>query len=285
MDCTPRRTLWRERTAQLRRWGLCLLGLWVGTAACAQDAASQPIINRYCPVLTDEKVDPAFTLSYRGRTIGFCCDRCQAKFKANPERYAANLPPEESVEEVPTTTGRTPVENADHADVVGSDESQHEHEHAHEHEDEAEREGVPRLLAWLGKFHPAAVNFPIALLIAAAAAEALLMNTRRAFFANAGRFCLWVGALGAVFAGTLGWFFGGFDVGDDSTLLAVHRWLGTTTSLWAILALVVGERAYRRADGKRRRAYRVVLFIAAGLVGVTGFLGGAMVYGIGHYAW
>ena len=35
-------------------------------------------------------------------------------------------------------------------------------------------EGVPRPLAWLGKFHPPAVNFPIAMLTAAALSELLL---------------------------------------------------------------------------------------------------------------
>ena len=31
--------------------------------------------------------------------------------------------------------------------------------------------------------------------------------------------------------------------------------------------------------------FRAVLFTAAGLVGATGFLGGALLYGLDHYAW
>jgi hypothetical protein len=70
---------------------------------------------------------------------------------------------------------------------------------------------VPKSLAWLGKFHPPATHFPIALLISAALAEFLFMRT-----------------------GTI--------------------------------------------------AYRHALFSAAGLVGAPGFIGGALLYGLDHYA-
>ena len=143
-------------------------------------------------------------------------------------------------------------------------------------------EGVPRPLAWLGKFHPSAVNFPIALLVAAALSELLLMRSGRDLFFHATRFSVWVGSLGALAAATLGWFFAGFCLVDEEWLMTTHRWLGTSTSVWALLVLVLCERAYRSGE---RQAFRLALFPGAALVATTGFFGGALLYGLDHYAW
>jgi len=31
------------------------------------------------------------SVTYKGETIGFCCKGCDAKFKANPEKYMARM--------------------------------------------------------------------------------------------------------------------------------------------------------------------------------------------------
>ncbi len=143
-------------------------------------------------------------------------------------------------------------------------------------------EGVPRPLAWLGKFHPPAVNFPIAMLAAAALSELLLLRTGRQLFFHATRFSVWVGSLGALAAAILGWFFAGFRLADQEWLMTTHRWLGTSAFVWALLVLFLCERAYRMGE---RKAFRLALFPGAALVATTGFFGGALVYGIDHYAW
>jgi plastocyanin len=141
------------------------------------------------------------------------------------------------------------------------------------------------IIRWLGKFHPAAANFPIALLVAAAVAEILLAATGRPAFDAASRFCLWFGALAAVLTGTLGWFLGGFRTADPSWVLTTHRWLGTSTDVLAVVTLLVGE-ASRRPDWQRaRRWFRVLLVVVALMVLAAGFFGGALLYGIGHYDW
>lgn len=49
------------------------------------------IWNSYCPVKGGE-VDPeAPTVSYKGKTIGFCCPGCDGKFMEDPEKYMKNL--------------------------------------------------------------------------------------------------------------------------------------------------------------------------------------------------
>jgi len=149
--------------------------------------------------------------------------------------------------------------------------------------DHRQPQGVPPLLAWGGRFHPALVHFPIALLCAAAMAEILLAVTGRRLYRDAVRFCVWGGVLGAVGAVVLGWLFGGFRTVDDEWVMTSHRWLGTGTAAWALLTLAACERVARNAAP--RGSFRTALFVGAALVAATGFLGGSLVYGIDHYAW
>ncbi len=142
---------------------------------------------------------------------------------------------------------------------------------------------VPKPLAWIGRFHPPLTHFPIALLSVAALAELLYIRTGSNDFENVVHFTVLVGAISALGAATLGWLFGGFHIVDDEWPMTAHRWVGTTTALLSIGLLVLLERA--RQDDATRARFRILLFTAAAVVGVTGFLGGALVYGLDHYAW
>ena len=162
-------------------------------------------------------------------------------------------------------------------------------EHHNEHDTE-KASGWPsgltgEVIRWLGKFHPAAANFPIALLVAAAVAEVLFAVTGRPVFDAANRFCLWFGALAAVLTGTLGWFLGGFRTVDPSWIMTTHRWLGTSTDVLAVLALLLGEASRRPGRQRARRWFGVLLVVVALMVLAAGFFGGAMLYGIRHYDW
>jgi mono/diheme cytochrome c family protein/uncharacterized membrane protein len=142
-----------------------------------------------------------------------------------------------------------------------------------------------KLIRWLGRFHPAAVHFPIALLTAAAVAELLRMATGKPAFDAIARYCVWFGVLTALVAGTLGWFMGRFRLTDASWVMMTHRWLGTSTVVCAGLALVLSELS-RRPDRRRTRmVFRIAVLALAVLVSVTGFFGGAVAYGLDHYAW
>lgn len=37
------------------------------------------------------EMGPPFVLNYKGTEVRLCCDRCQAKFEKNPEKYLARL--------------------------------------------------------------------------------------------------------------------------------------------------------------------------------------------------
>ena len=142
-----------------------------------------------------------------------------------------------------------------------------------------------KLIRWLGKFHPASVHFPIALLTFAAVAELLRMATGNPAFDAISRYCVSFGTLTAVVAGTLGWFLGGFRLTDASWVMMTHRWLGTSTVVCAGLVLLLSE-VSRHPDRRGTRiCFRVTLLVVAGLVSVTGFFGGAVVFGLDHYSW
>ena len=87
----------------------CLLTLisCSGLASAAEDAtpAKSDISNTTCPV-SGKMVDPSVKTevyqdknpkrqlqdkSVSGATIGFCCDKCQAKYDADPAKYDADL--------------------------------------------------------------------------------------------------------------------------------------------------------------------------------------------------
>lgn len=156
------------------------------------------------------------------------------------------------------------------------------HEHNEHSVDTGVGAGMAKFIGWLGKFHPAVVHFPIALLIAAAVAEVLFAGTGKLLFNNARVYCLWFGIIGAVGAGILGWFFAGFELIDENWLLTTHRWLGTST---VICSLLLGWLALTSAKRPSRLLFRLVLLLAVILVSATGFFGGAMLYGLNQYAW
>jgi uncharacterized membrane protein/YHS domain-containing protein len=296
-----------RRTAEFLAW--CFVAL-LTVGAAAQQPATRPAINQFCPVQTDQKADPSITTVYQGHTIAFCCTRCRKKFEANPEKYVSNLslPEQQADETLPGSSGQAALLDEDHgrqADERADERESHpvyveqgahrngpagvdkltegNTDHEHEHEAAEAATTLGRLIAWLGRFHPPMVNFPIAMLVGAAIAELLRMATRRPSFANAGRFCLWVGGLGALAAGALGWFFAGFRLSDSSWIMTTHRWMGTATVVLSIMTLIVGERAYRK--GGPFAVYRLLFLTVAVGVMVTGFFGGAMIYGIDHYPW
>ncbi len=193
--------------------------------------------------------------------------------EAHKRERAEQTPPQSPVENTPIAESTPPIPAHEHpAEQAAVAPPAHPYP----------PEGVPRPLAWLGKLHPPAVNFPVAMLTAAALSELLLIRTGRQLFFHATRFSVWVGALGALTAATLGWFFAGFRLTDDEWIMTTHRWLGTSASAWALVVLFLCERAYRSAE---RRAFRLALFFGAALVATTGFFGGALLYGIDHYAW
>lgn len=126
----------------------------------------------------------------------------------------------------------------------------------------------------LGRLHVVVVHFPIALFIAAAMCEAWSVWHGRWTSTPAVRFCVSLGAAGAVAAAALGWLhaWGGAGAGMP-TVLGWHRWLGTATAVSAVFTAALAT------DRRRGVGFRISLLVSAILVAATGHFGGVLVYG------
>jgi uncharacterized membrane protein len=141
-----------------------------------------------------------------------------------------------------------------------------------------------RFLVWLGSFHLLVLHFPIALLIAATMGECWAARQGSRVPAPAVRFCILLGAAGAVAAAGLGWLHAWNGNGAGApTVLALHGWIGTATAAGAVFVAVLSEREARR--GQRTTWFRVWLFAVALLVAPTGHLGGMLVHGADFLQW
>lgn len=129
---------------------------------------------------------------------------------------------------------------------------------------------------FLGRLHPLAAHFPVALLLMAALAEILLLMRPALGLETAVRFLVAGGAVGAGIAALLGWFAGGWRLDDRSETLGLHRWNGT------VIAAVAGIAAWLAFRSAGRTRLRIALALLAAGILFQGYLGGEMVFGPNH---
>lgn len=65
-----------------------LFTLLAAMAVCAGAAFADPV-NKLCPV-SGKAGDPAVTYKY-AKKIGFCCDKCKAKFDKDPNSFGKEI--------------------------------------------------------------------------------------------------------------------------------------------------------------------------------------------------
>lgn len=134
----------------------------------------------------------------------------------------------------------------------------------------------------IGRLHPLLVHFPIAFLFAAGVAGLLGRNlSPDHWLQGLIRGSLWIGTAGALVAGVCGWLNASFE-GFSGDAVDTHRWLGITTGVIAVTALLFWERAARRStadNGKGRAFVLALLVIATVLVTLAGHTGGQLSYG------
>ena len=142
-------------------------------------------------------------------------------------------------------------------------------------------------LRYLGRFHPVSTHFPVALMFVSVFAEGLAWWTRRETWLQTVRFLVLLAALGALVAVGLGWINASFTsyTGQLAGVLRWHRWLGTTTAVWALLCAGLVMMNECKEGTTDRQRFRGALLLGAALVGISGFLGSALIYGLDHYFW
>jgi len=233
-----------------------ILVLFATSAAQESEPPKTPI-NTMCPVLTDEPVTKGITAEWEGKTIGFCCPTCRRKFLAEPAKYIANLPGFGAVGEAGEPKAATAP--------TGS--------------------AATGWIERLGRFHPLAIHFPIALVLVALLLEAVPILAGAPSRTAAGRTLLVLAAASAVVAAGLGWAAADrkeFPAGL-AAVLPWHRWLGTAAAGMLVALLVLLARARRRPDSAGRRwAFRLGLLAAAALVTAAGHFGATLVWGAGY---
>ncbi len=227
------------------------------------------VVQTTCPVMEGNKIDPDIYTDYKGKRVFLCCQFCYQAFTKNPEKYLDKLP------QFSIGSSGAPDDAA-----AGT----------HEHDDvDGVPHGLARVVRFAGQFHPIAVHFPIALIIAAAVAELLgaLTSVGKRFFLNASRFAIFGGALSGIAAVLLGWATGASAnyPPEFSLTFDLHRWVGVSTSLAIVVCVVLCELSYRRDNAALRSGYRVALGLSVALISLTGYFGGALVYGLNHYTW
>jgi uncharacterized membrane protein len=135
-------------------------------------------------------------------------------------------------------------------------------------------------MSFIGRFHPLLVHFPIALVLAAAAAELAVIAAPCQAWRTVAVANICAGAAMGVVAAITGWLFTSSPLVDATTSLEWHRWLGMAGATGAIGTALLSSRLH----GLSRRSafvYRVTLFVTALLVAITGHLGGMLVWGAG----
>jgi len=141
-----------------------------------------------------------------------------------------------------------------------------------------------RAMRFLGKFHLLLLHFPIALLIAAGLGEFLQLRQDRRVPSPVVRFCLTLAALAAIPTVVFGWFHAAAGSGVAvAETLSLHRWLGTGTGVWVLIAALW---AWRDSQcGTRSWSGRVALAGSILLVIATAHLGGLLTHGRHFFDW
>lgn len=202
-----------------------------------------------------------------------------------PAPPVPGVPPKDNPADESTSLDGRVNRNAGISQDASADGHSHTHGHTSSPRADQELSQLERFLWWLGKFHPAAIAFPVGLIVATGLAELLYLTTRRPTFDAGSRFCMWLAGITSPIVAALGWSLSLHHPSGPAWVLETHQWLGSTTAAAAVIALLVLETSIHRHSRRLRKLYRVALLVTVGLVMGTGFFGGAMIYGVDHYRW
>jgi len=251
-------------------------------------------VNQFCPVITEEEIDPEITTVYQGKTIAFCCDRCLAKFKADPEKYVSRLaavmraaaPSDSHQHDTPAKEYNHHAEgnHENHETSLPPETVNQTDGHEHDHGSPAGGQGEPPIL---GRLHPVIVHFPIAGVPLALLGFVLWLLTGRDSFAKADVPPLVVATAAAIVAVITG------NIAHDSmrfsssmhVIVERHQFVATAVMIVCLLMMAIRLWRWNRLIGRWRWVYGGGLIIASVLLGVTGFLGGSLVFGPDHLKW
>ena len=260
------------------------------------EESSSEIQRPMCPVTPDEPIDREVYADHGDQRVYFCCQRCRRTFLNNPEQYLDRFASDAGgtdVGHVHDESSNLHIDEERHGSQVSTelgashvnDESHNKHDHAKDH---GTQNAPPKLMQFVGKFHPMAVHFPIALTLAALLAEVLALATKGQLFTAAARYSIGVAAAMAVPTAALGWAAGSSANYPEALLniLWLHRWIGTAAAAFIVLAAILSEASHKWPKWSRlRHAYQFALILACLAIGPVGHLGATLVYGQDYFSW
>ena len=144
-----------------------------------------------------------------------------------------------------------------------------------------------------GSLHPALVHLPIGLLLAAGL-FAFLSLRGNFVMSDCAYYCLWLGAIGAVFACVTGWFFSEYhpngygsvdeiaDILDQKKEMFWHRITGLGATVFAVI-LALFAASSRNKDPDDGLMWKLALMVLACAIGFVGHKGGELTHGEDHY--
>jgi uncharacterized membrane protein len=131
---------------------------------------------------------------------------------------------------------------------------------------------------FIGRFHPLAVHFPIALILLVPVLELAGLTGRFSYLRLSAGFVLGLATVGATMAAILGWCLGRSG-GYSGSLVTQHMWGGISFAAVCWLCWLLRTRSIEQRLGL---VYAIVLAMAVGLVGWTGYRGGQLSLGEDH---
>ncbi len=141
-------------------------------------------------------------------------------------------------------------------------------------------------LLLIGKLHPMVVHFPIAFLILAAALELINGLKGGRSPSNLGKVLVILGAAFAVIAAIFGWINASSQEfsGDLEELLFLHRWLGVSVAIIAVISAVLCYTLKRVSNSKIYFTYLFILILNAAVLSLGGHYGGLIVFGEEYFS-
>ncbi len=142
-------------------------------------------------------------------------------------------------------------------------------------------EGAPSPITLFSRAHVVMVHFPVALLVVLALIEVLRWRRKTGSMDQTVAFIAVIAALSSIVSVVQGLMLDGSSDGESeyARTLALHKWLGITTAVFAIGAAIIALRRQLGDTAGLTKIYRALVLPGAALVSLTGHYGGMAVHG------
>jgi uncharacterized membrane protein len=134
------------------------------------------------------------------------------------------------------------------------------------------------LWKFLGRLHPMVVHFPLGLILFAAILELFTLGRFNSKLRPGIKICLITGVITALISAAFGWLLASGDEYAGNTL-SIHQWSGIATAALGTIVLLMLFRLRKQQRPANVGIYRMLLFVTAVGISVTGHFGASLTHG------